>query len=139
MTASGFIETACPLDKPQKSYKHRSPDSWIHRDSRTDAAQDKKGVYAGLFDVTGNARIIGIDESLGAGTCRACRFRSSPASRPAGASFPRARCDVTGNEPIEGMEQFALMVTGLDPGRSVTISAIDHKSGQTGYVRVNVR
>jgi len=43
------------------------------------------------------------------------------------------------NEPIEGMEQFASIMTGLKPGQSVTLTAIDHKSRQAGHVRVNVR
>lgn len=43
------------------------------------------------------------------------------------------------NQPIEGVEQFASMVAVLKPHQKVTILVADHRSGQTGYVQVEVR
>ncbi len=42
-------------------------------------------------------------------------------------------------QPINGMDQFVNMVSGLPPEQKIVILAIDHKTGQAGYVRVQIR
>jgi serine protease Do len=43
------------------------------------------------------------------------------------------------NQPIEGVEQFAALVASLKAHQTITILVVDHRSGQTGYVQVEVR
>jgi len=43
------------------------------------------------------------------------------------------------NQPVEGVEQFASMVAVMKPHQKVTILVADHRTGQTGYVQVEVR
>jgi serine protease Do len=42
-------------------------------------------------------------------------------------------------QPIQGMETFTALVNLLKPQEKITISALDHKSGDTGMVQVTVR
>jgi serine protease Do len=42
-------------------------------------------------------------------------------------------------QPVEGLESFLEMVNSLQPGQEVTLLALDHRSGQSGYLQVVVR
>jgi S1-C subfamily serine protease len=42
-------------------------------------------------------------------------------------------------QPVEGVESFLGTVNSLQPGQEVTMLAIDHRSGQSGYLQVVVR
>jgi serine protease Do len=43
------------------------------------------------------------------------------------------------NQPVENVEQFASLVATLKSHDKITILVVDHRSGQTGYVQVEVR
>jgi serine protease Do len=43
------------------------------------------------------------------------------------------------NQPIKGMEAFIQLVSALKPGQSITLLALDHRSGNMGNVQVVVR
>ena len=40
---------------------------------------------------------------------------------------------------IAGMDGFVNLVSALPPGQKVVLLAIDHKTGQAGYVQVQIR
>jgi Do/DeqQ family serine protease len=42
-------------------------------------------------------------------------------------------------QPVEGVESFVEIVNSLQPGQEVTLLAVDHRSGQSGYLQVVVR
>jgi serine protease Do len=42
-------------------------------------------------------------------------------------------------QQVEGIESFLEMVNSLQPGQEVTLLAVDHRSGQSGYLQVVVR
>ena len=42
-------------------------------------------------------------------------------------------------QPVEGVESFLGIVNSLQPGQEVTMLAVDHRSGQSGYLQVVVR
>jgi serine protease Do len=42
-------------------------------------------------------------------------------------------------QPVEGVESFLEIVNSLQPGQEATLLAIDHRSGQSGYLQVAVR
>jgi serine protease Do len=44
-----------------------------------------------------------------------------------------------GGLPIKGIENFVELVSSLPPNQSITLLAVDHRSGQTGYVQIQVR
>ena len=41
--------------------------------------------------------------------------------------------------PIKGLETFANLVGTFQPSQQITLLGLDHRSGRTGYVQVNVR
>ena len=43
------------------------------------------------------------------------------------------------DQPIDGMEKFVSMLSALQPHQHVTILVVDHRSGQTGTIQVEVR
>jgi serine protease Do len=43
------------------------------------------------------------------------------------------------NQPVEGMEGFVSMVSSLKPKQKITLLAVDHGSGNTGTIQVEVR
>jgi serine protease Do len=43
------------------------------------------------------------------------------------------------SQPIEGMEGFVGLVSTLKPGQEIAVLALDHRSGNSGYVEVVVR
>jgi serine protease Do len=42
-------------------------------------------------------------------------------------------------QPVDGVESFVEIVNSLQPGQEVTLLAVDHRSGQSGYLQVVVR
>jgi serine protease Do len=42
-------------------------------------------------------------------------------------------------QPVEGVDSFVELVNSLQPGQEVTLLAVDHRSGQSGYLQVVVR
>ncbi len=42
-------------------------------------------------------------------------------------------------QPVEGVDSFLETVNSLQPGQDVTLLALDHRSGQSGYLQVVVR
>jgi len=42
-------------------------------------------------------------------------------------------------QPVEGVESFVEIVNSLQPGQEVTLFAVDHRSGQSGYLQIVVR
>jgi serine protease Do len=42
-------------------------------------------------------------------------------------------------QPVEGVESFLEIVNSLQPGQEITLLAVDHRSGQTGYLQALVR
>lgn len=40
------------------------------------------------------------------------------------------------NDPVKGLDGFITLISSMPRGQRITILALDHKSGQTGYVRV---
>lgn len=43
------------------------------------------------------------------------------------------------NQPIEGMESFVELEASLKPKQKISILALDHRSGNTGYIQAVVR
>jgi serine protease Do len=44
-----------------------------------------------------------------------------------------------GGVPIEGMESFVELVSSLPPNQRITLLALDHRTGRTGYVQILIR
>ena len=42
-------------------------------------------------------------------------------------------------QPIEGVDSLTVLIAGLKPHQRITVSALDHRSGNTGDVAVVVR
>jgi S1-C subfamily serine protease len=42
-------------------------------------------------------------------------------------------------QPIDSVEKFASVVSVLQPRQGITILVVDHRTGQTGYIQVEVR
>ncbi len=43
------------------------------------------------------------------------------------------------NQPIDGVERFIALVNTLQSNQAVTILVVDHRTGQTGYIQVEVK
>ncbi|MCX5852267.1 MAG: Do family serine endopeptidase [Deltaproteobacteria bacterium] len=43
------------------------------------------------------------------------------------------------NQPIDGVENFASLASALEPGKEAVMLVIDHRTGRSGYIKVEVR
>lgn len=43
-----------------------------------------------------------------------------------------------GDQPVQGVDSFSKMMTSMPPHQKVVLLAISHRSGQSGYVQVEI-